>query len=87
MVIDFALLPLFFFFLFFLFLFLLNLQLLMSIVPDYLKEHTDIIIEGLEGLKKMNRIAGYAWHNLSASEREHYREQANQLAHKFKDGK
>jgi hypothetical protein len=58
----------------------------MSIVPDYLKEHTDIIIEGLEGLKKMNRIAGHSWNNLSASEKHYYRERANQLAQKIKDG-
>ncbi|CAG8664293.1 3768_t:CDS:2, partial [Paraglomus brasilianum] len=53
-------------------------------IDDYLKEHTDIIIEGLEGLKKTNRIAGYAWHNLSASEKDRYRERANQLAQKIK---
>jgi len=64
----------------------LDLQPLISIVPDYLKEHTDIIIEGLEGLKKINRIAGHAWSNLSASEKHYYRERADQLAQKIKDG-
>jgi hypothetical protein len=63
------------------------LQPLISTVPDYLNTHTDIIIEGLEGLKKMNRIAGHAWNNLSASEKYYYRERANQLAQKIKDGK
>jgi hypothetical protein len=59
----------------------------MSIVPDYLKEHAGIVVEGLEGLKKMNRVAGYAWSNLGVDEKKHYKERANQLTQKIKDGK
>ena len=43
----------------------------MSIVLEYSKKHTDIDIEGF---KKTNRIAGYAWNELSASERDYYKE-------------
>ncbi|CAG8580410.1 777_t:CDS:2 [Paraglomus occultum] len=57
----------------------------MSIVLEYLKEHADIDIEGLGGLKKTNRIAGYAWNQLSASERYYYKERANQLTQQIKD--
>jgi hypothetical protein len=59
----------------------------MSIVLEYLKENTGIGIEGLGGLKKTNRIAGYAWNELSASKRDYYKERANQLIQQIKDSK
>jgi len=55
----------------------------MSIVLEYSKEHTDIDIKGF---KKTNRISGYAWNELSASERDYYKERANQLTQTIKDG-